>query len=242
MIEQRSDTTTLPMVNNKIYDYTIINGFIQKVQNVILNGVNHVRNIPYCNGRQCVPTEYLGSLTEIPLPDVGDANNKISALEIYNALVYVTTILLRTGTWSYERKRIREVNGSSGYDNYESASGRAFFSASYSGDRVLRSFNNDYVIEGNKITVEGLNDLFTNLYNAWSTSNRPHHPESIIYCHYNCNCHGDCNCNCYEPQSPDCQYVPGRCHQNCYGNNQYECHVDNYNACNKCHGSEHCYV
>lgn len=204
------------VVKDKIQTNAIITKFVNDVKNIILSGVYHSGNIPYCNGYQCVPTELLGNIDALPNPDVGTDTNGVSAQNIYDALVQVTQILTCVGTFSYVRRQ-------QGDNNTYTVTGQMDGTVLFKPEKAvaLGTVQNTEVIKGKPITVSSISNLIQNCLTAWRNTSKYHYVKTDDYCHSSChsNCYYDChdNCNvhiCYSNGS--CYRRPGCWDGYCY--------------------------
>lgn len=213
-------------VGDTIITTDIINKFVRDVKNKILSGANHSGNIPYASGYLCVPTEILGNIHDIPEPHIGNPGEPVTALSIYNAVVNVTRILTRVGTWNYQRY----LQTDSGYNLTLDQSGKALFTNAYI--RTLPRVPDSGVKSGSRITVSSINDLMTACFNAWQNTSKHHNYKRDNYCHSSC--HNSCHSSCHNESS--CHSSSGGgCHYDCYGNDHggwnHPCHTDDSSRC-----------
>lgn len=174
----------------------ITNGFTNTVMNVILANAYDINNVPMDGSYYCIEPDRLGNIQNLPKPNIGAKNTLVSAINIYNNLVALTTVLTRVGTFSYVRTY--GVNSSRRTDY--TLSGKALFNASYV--KTLANVPNDGVLSDKVITSADINTLFANLLSSWSNTAKHHNSISNNLCHSNChnNCHSDCNndSDCYK--------------------------------------------
>ena len=136
------------VVKDKIQTGGIIAKFANDVKAVVLNGAYHSKNIPFCGSYQCIPTEMLGNIDALPEPkNIGTEGNKISAQNIYDALVDVTQTLTCVGTFSY----VRRLQTDSGYQVTGSLSGKVLFTPEYA--KTLPTVQNTDVIPGRPVKI-----------------------------------------------------------------------------------------
>lgn len=183
--------------NNNITSGDICDAFTNQVYNVILNGAVDVNSVPRDGGYVCIQTERLGNKNTLPRPSIpAKSGNTINALQIYENLVSITTILTRVGTWSY----LRTYGVNNGRRTDCQRSGKALFNESYI--RTLSRPNNFTVLTNRVISISGLNALFAALLSAYNNTDKHHNSIHHALCHSNChsNCHSDCHndCNCYK--------------------------------------------
>lgn len=183
--------------NNNITTGDICNAFTNQVYDVILNGAADINNVPRDGGYVCIQTARLGNKNTLPRPSIPAAGgDTINALQIYENLVSITTVLTRVGTWSY--LRTYGVNKGTRVDCQRS--GKALFNESYI--RTLIKPDNTTVLTNQVISIAGLNALFAALLRAWNGTNKHHNNIHHSFCHSNCHsdCHSDCHndCNCYK--------------------------------------------
>lgn len=196
---------------NQIQTSSIIEKFTNDVKNTILSGAYHAGNIPYCQGYQCVPTAMLGNVDSIQSPEgVGTAGNKITASQVYTALIDVTTALTRVGSFSFVRRiQYRDQYGSSGYRITGQLSGKALFSDEYI--KTLNPVEHNDLDASKPVTVKVINDLIAACLTAWQGTVRHNYTYTDDYCHENChsNCHYNCHSNCHH-----ICYMNGSCYEN----------------------------
>lgn len=215
----------------KILYADIINRFVSDVTQVVLqapivhSGNVVTYNVPRTGAVPVVPVNLLGHLSEIPTPSIvgGAPGNRVNAKELYDAMVYVTTILTRVGTYQFDVY----FGTDSGYHRVNSVGGKALFNASYM--RTLPAVGNGGVAKGNKITAQNLIALFQNCLSAWQNTDRHHNIHSARYCHSSC--HSSCHSYCHTNVD---------CHVDCHDPTGWlgVCHTDHKNECDMCQGSD----
>lgn len=240
----------------KILDADIINRFITDVTNVILaNPLVHSGNVvtkyvPQNGNVPVVPVSLLGHTSEIPKPVIVGAGpgKRVNAKELYDAMVYVTHVLTRVGT--YEFNVYYRTDG--GSRKVSTTTGKALYTADYI--RTLSPVGTNGLVKGNKITAQTIITLLQSCVSAWMNTKRYHSVSARTYCHSSCwgdchsyiACHVDCfdesggglNCHtnhtgecviCYEGTlgtGPDGSSVPTDCHGNTPGCYQDGCNVN----------------
>lgn len=182
---------------NAITTGDICNAFTNQVYNVILNGAVDINSVPMDGGYVCIQSNRLGNKNTLPKPTIpAVSGNAINALQIYQNLVSITTVLTRVGTWSY----LRTYGVNKGTRTDCSKSGKALYNESYI--RTLKNPNNTTVLSGQTISIAGLNSLFSDLMRAWNSTDKHHNSIHVSLCHSNCHsdCYSDCHndCNCYK--------------------------------------------
>ena len=187
----------MAIVSKNIININDINTeFTQKVINTILSDAYDINNVPMDGSYYCIEPDKLGNKDSLPTPNVGSPNTLVSAINIYNNLVSLTTVLTRVGTFSY----IRTYQVNSSIQTQYSLSGKALFNTSYI--KSLPAVPSDTIAKGKVINSADINTLFANLLAAWNTAAKHHNTVSTNLCHTNChsNCHSDCHSNggCYK--------------------------------------------
>jgi len=174
----------------------IHNGFTELVMNTILENAYDIDNVPMDGSYYCIQPDRLGSKASLPTPNAGLKGTGISAINLYNNLVALTTVLTRVGTFSYVRTY--QINRT--VHTQFTLSGKALFTESYI--KTLSAVTNDDVVSGKVISSAGINNLFANLLAAWTNTEKHHNEITNNLCHSNChsNCHSDCHVNssCYK--------------------------------------------
>lgn len=194
---------------NVITPKELIDRFQAAVVDNILKDVYHAGNPPMCRGFQCVPTADMDHIQNVnKIPDIGERGDMISAETILNGLIKTTHALTRVGTFSFIVKMKHTTTGqynsgaprpsSTTYSNVETKSGKVLFTTAHIKD-FGRPANIEGTVYGNTIKSENLNQLFSNIYLAWSNTNRHKHEGHCIICHVVChwNCHYNCHWNCH---------------------------------------------
>lgn len=176
----------------------IVSGFTASVVNSILSGAYHTGNPPMEGGRQCVPTYMMDHINNLPrTTSVGSTNTIVTASTIYYSLMSIVANLTRVGTFSW----VRTFNTEGVISVVGSMGGKVVFAPGYAVS--LATTSDGGVVTNNIISTSAINALFSNLYSAWSRSNRPTYngrqDDCHVQCHTNChqNCHGNCNSQCY---------------------------------------------
>lgn len=203
------------VATSDITNESVIERFQSAVVENILNGVYHAGNPPMCRGFQCVPIAYMDHVSNVnKTPNVGNDGTIISATQLLNGLIDITRNLTRVGSFVFTlwKKNTQggvdsngnEVASSSWKTEEASASGKVLFTNAYirSGFTLPSSLQQG-TVAGNTMTAANINQLFANIYSAWSSADRYEHTESAEICHSSChdnchsNCHGACHCTCH---------------------------------------------
>ena len=182
---------------------TINDVFTETVVDVILNNAYDINNAPVdkYSGKtyKCIQDGRLGDKNDLPVVNAGISGTIVTAMELYNNLVSMTTILTRVGTFTYVRRYRSSNDGVDSYTTQKTVKGKALFNDSYI--KTLKSFTNP-VTSNSIISADTINTLIANLLTAWKDTNRHANSKTVTLCHTDCHtdCHNDCNANddCYK--------------------------------------------
>lgn len=194
----------------KITTSDIVNQFVSKVVNTAKSGAIDASNVPKSSyySQYVVNPSWLGTFSSLDLkPTIGSsgakvtANNTLTYNSLYSAMIYITKLLLRIGTYEY----YEHYGNGSGYTKVYSKSGKALFNASSynkvsSGCGLNPSTPGNGGVTANSImSITSISALITNCCNAWSNGVKPHSRKINYQCHTNCHtdCHNNCHKECY---------------------------------------------
>lgn len=258
---------------NKINPNDIIQTFTENLVNQILSYRISGQRYPMLHSgyqpgarRPFVPASYLGSIPNIPTPNIGNIGNVIQAKKdkngtvdenyninlstgaIYNALLYVTRYLLMVGTWSYY-EYCRCTGYSYSRKNEVSYVGTALFTPEYAcrslningGSSALNSFMSKAKFKS-EASGSNVDDKGVAVTRTITVSNLNSFINNLFIEWKNST--KPSHYQVYE-------YCHGSCHNNCHHNCHSSCHTESssgggggggrcHNACysNKGHYSE----
>lgn len=188
----------------------IIEGFQSAVVNNILSGAYHAGNAPMYRGYQCVPTSIMDHLSNVnKVPNVGQEGDIVNADQVLRGLISLTRNLTRVGTFAFTLYLENSEGGTrpdgttlstrTWYTTEGTMSGRCIFTQSKVRTGFGAPSNTANVAYGQTIKVSNLNQLFANIYQQWSNTDRYQHVSSDKICHSSCheNCHYNCHYSCH---------------------------------------------
>lgn len=170
--------------------------FVSNIMNTILQGACDVNSVPKDGIYNCIQPERLGNKNNLPKAQFAVKGEIVSAVNLYNNLVALTTVLTRVGTYSYVRtfKYQDQI-----VEEYRT-SGKALFNDSYI--RQLKEVRNESMKPQSILSANSIKDLFTELLNSWRDTSKHHNEITNELCHSNCHvdCHSDCHSDsvCYK--------------------------------------------
>lgn len=190
--------------NDTITPEALVQKFQEVVVNNILKDVYHSGRPPVKSGYTLVPVSVMDHIDNVnKTPNVGGKNSTVNATIILNGLINLVRNLTRVGSFAvtiwYKSSRGGVFQSSASINEVGNLTGKILFNTAY----IRNSFNapSDLsgVVYGNVIRASSLNQLFYNIYTAWSNTDREKYLGNIQMCHDSCheNCHNNCHHNCH---------------------------------------------
>ena len=202
--------------NDIITPEALVQKFQEVVVNNILKDVYHSGRPPVKSGYTLVPVSVMDHIDNVnKIPNVGGKNSTVNATIILNGLINLVRNLTRVGSFAvtvwYKSSRGGTQQSGASIHEVGNLTGKILFNTGY----IRNSFNapSDLsgVVYGNVIRASSLNQLFYNIYTAWSNTDREKYLNNIQMCHDSChyNCHGNCHCSCHS----SCHGWNGTCNE-----------------------------
>lgn len=200
-------------VGSVIERVDLINVFNSVVVSTIKANAYDLNNPPMEGSNQCVKSAMMDSLSNLPTPEVGVVNGRISASSLVSALIDTTRNLTRVGTFSWVRTMHESHTVLSQYDrsgytygtvlydryyNVATKSGKVVFNSSYI--RNLKTApSSGNVVAGNPIKITDINTLCQACLTAWKNTSKYNYSYTMSDCHSSChsNCHSSCHSSCH---------------------------------------------